>query len=76
MQLPLMSITVKRLPGGVASNFLHSLEQGVTVHLLPPAGDFTLNDTPPRWGAHLLQARAGFQRHRAEIMAMHGIVQC
>lgn len=42
-------ISVKREPGGVASNFLHDrVPEGATLELFPPAGEFTLadNDRP------------------------------
>jgi nitric oxide dioxygenase len=36
-------ISVKREPGGLASNFLHDrVQQGDTLRLLPPSGEFTL----------------------------------
>ncbi|MBF8779512.1 NO-inducible flavohemoprotein [Pseudomonas fulva] len=39
-------ISVKREPGGKASNFLHDqLKVGDTLPLFPPAGDFTLTDS-------------------------------
>ncbi|MFG5861320.1 NO-inducible flavohemoprotein [Metapseudomonas lalkuanensis] len=39
-------ISVKREPGGVASNYLHDLvSEGSTLELFPPAGEFTLNDS-------------------------------
>ena len=38
-------ISVKREPGGVASNYLHDhLQEGSVVRLTPPAGSFTLNN--------------------------------
>lgn len=55
-QLPRLSITVKRLPGGMASTHLHSLEVGATVHVLPPAGDFTVQPLPSGGGVHLFFA--------------------
>ncbi|MEJ2804641.1 NO-inducible flavohemoprotein [Comamonadaceae bacterium PP-2] len=40
-------ISVKREPGGVASNFLHDrIHEGSTLALFPPAGAFTLADSP------------------------------
>ncbi|MFL9815242.1 NO-inducible flavohemoprotein [Stutzerimonas sp. VN223-3] len=35
-------ISVKREPGGVASNALHGMEQGQSLDLFAPAGEFTL----------------------------------
>lgn len=38
-------ISVKREPGGVASNYLHDhVSEGNTLELFPPAGEFTLSD--------------------------------
>lgn len=37
-----LRISVKREPGGVASNHLHRLEEGATVDVFPPAGEFVL----------------------------------
>lgn len=55
-QLPRLSITVKRLPGGMASTHLHTLAPGAVVHLLPPAGDFVLQPLPSPAGIHLFFA--------------------
>lgn len=42
---PYYRISVKREPGGVASNYLHDhVDVGSVVELLPPAGEFVLND--------------------------------
>lgn len=39
-------ISVKREPGGVASNFLHdAVAEGSILELFPPAGEFTLRDS-------------------------------
>lgn len=39
-------ISVKREPGGVASNHLHDcVSEGSTLELFPPAGEFTLGDS-------------------------------
>jgi nitric oxide dioxygenase len=39
-------ISVKREPGGVASNFLHDkINEGDTLDVFPPAGDFVLQDS-------------------------------
>lgn len=39
-------ISVKREPGGTASNFLHDrVSEGATLELFPPAGEFTLADS-------------------------------
>lgn len=62
LQLPLLSITVKQLPGGMASTYLHALKEGDTVYLLPPAGDFVLQplvapaDRAPTGQVHLFFA--------------------
>ncbi|MET0292808.1 MAG: NO-inducible flavohemoprotein, partial [Steroidobacteraceae bacterium] len=40
-------ISVKREPGGVASNWLHDrVNEGDSLPLLPPSGSFTLTETP------------------------------
>jgi nitric oxide dioxygenase len=42
-------ISVKREPGGLASNWLHDhLSAGGTVEISPPCGDFTLPERPER----------------------------
>uniref|UniRef100_A0A7C2AYN3 nitric oxide dioxygenase n=1 Tax=Pseudomonas graminis TaxID=158627 RepID=A0A7C2AYN3_9PSED len=39
-------ISVKREPGGVASNYLHDhLQLGHSINLFPPSGEFTLTDS-------------------------------
>lgn len=39
-------ISVKREPGGLASNYLHGMvEEGSVVDLFPPSGNFTLNES-------------------------------
>jgi ferredoxin-NADP reductase len=44
----LVSITVKRVPGGVVSSFLHDhVGEGAIVHLGAAAGDFTTDTTEP-----------------------------
>lgn len=41
-----LRISVKREPGGVASNFLHDeVSVGTALELFPPSGAFTLNDS-------------------------------
>jgi nitric oxide dioxygenase len=37
-----LRISVKREPGGVVSNYLHELEEGATIDVFPPAGEFVL----------------------------------
>ena len=45
-QLGRYRISVKRLEGGVASNYLHErMQVGDTLELFPPAGEFTLTDS-------------------------------
>ncbi|MDE2239071.1 MAG: NO-inducible flavohemoprotein [Rhodospirillales bacterium] len=40
-------ISVKREPGGLASNFLHDqVKEGDTLDIFPPAGEFVLQDSP------------------------------
>ena len=44
-----MSITVKRVPGGKVSNWLHdNLQPGAAVRVLGPAGEFTCARHPAR----------------------------
>lgn len=57
--LPLLSITVKVVPGGLVSNHLQLLQQGAKVHLLPPLGDFTLRQQPEGQRALHLMFAAG-----------------
>lgn len=38
---PFLQISVKKIPGGIVSNFLHELPVGQTVQLSPPFGAFT-----------------------------------
>lgn len=38
-------ISVKREDGGLMSNFLHNLEVGSTVNLIPPAGEFVVTES-------------------------------
>ncbi|MFA5951963.1 MAG: FAD-binding oxidoreductase [Hyphomicrobium sp.] len=46
-RLDTVSITVKRVPGGKASNWLHdNLKPGVEIKVLGPAGDFTCANHP------------------------------
>ncbi len=45
-QLGRYRISVKRVEGGVASNYLHErMQVGDTLELFPPAGEFTLTDS-------------------------------
>lgn len=45
-----LSITVKRQPGGLVSNWLHDhLHPGDHIHAVGPLGDFTPPPTAPKW---------------------------
>ncbi len=73
-----VSITVKRVPGGAVSNWLHdNLEAGARVKVRGPTGAFScfLQPMPPRQKYLFLSAGSGITPLMSMARAMHDLVQ-
>ena len=70
-----LSITVKRVPGGKVSNWLHDrLKPGMTLSVLGPAGDFYLSARPPQ-PLLLLSAGSGITPMMSMTRALYDLGQ-
>lgn len=71
-----VSITVKRVPGGVASNWLHDrLKPGSVLRVLGPSGEFScfLHPMPPRQKYLFLSAGSGITPLMSMSRAIHDL---
>ncbi|SDC63814.1 Ferredoxin-NADP reductase [Massilia sp. PDC64] len=72
-----VSITVKRVPGGTVSNWLHDhMQAGATIRVRGPAGSFScfLHPMPPKQKYLFLSAGSGITPLMSMARAMHDLV--
>lgn len=69
-----ISITVKRVPGGPVSNFLHdTLKLGSVLHAVGPMGEFTFLDHPPAAKYLFLSGGSGITPLMSMTRALHDL---